>query len=316
MPDDALLEVRRLGITFTQYGRGLRRRELHPVKELNLTLNQGEMVAVVGASGSGKSLLAHALLGIMPYNCCVTGEIFYRGEPLTGNRLKLLRGREIALVPQGVSYLDPLMKVGEQIRKGRKDQNSAERCTKLLARFGLGPETEKRYPFELSGGMARRILIAAALMDEPKLVIADEPTPGLELKTARRVMGHFREIAEDGASVLFITHDLELALETADRIMVFYEGRIIEEVRPGDFHSPDRLRHPYTRALHYAMPEHEFTSFSGDIESEGISAEGISAEGVSAEGISAEELSAEKISMDEKPVVEEDNHDEGWRNET
>lgn len=261
MPDKTVLEVRSLGISFTQYDRGLRRRELNPVKKLCFTLNQGEMAAVVGASGSGKSLLAHAVLGIMPYNCRVSGEILYRGELLTQERLNQLRGKEIALVPQGVSYLDPLMKVGEQIRKGRKDSASIERCRHLLARFGLGAETEELYPFELSGGMARRILIISALMEEPKLVIADEPTPGLELATARRVMGHFKEIAEEGASVLLITHDLEVALETADRIMVFYEGEIIEEIKPGDFGRPNGLQHAYTKALYHAMPQHDFAVY-------------------------------------------------------
>lgn len=264
MPNETVLEVRRLGISFTQYDRGLRRRVLNPVKELNLTLKRGELAAVVGASGSGKSLLAHAVLGLMPYNCRVTGEVLYDGEPLTAKRLEQLRGNEIALVPQGVSYLDPLMKVGEQIRKGKKDSASAGRCRQLLARFGLGEDTQELYPFELSGGMARRILIASALMEQPKLVIADEPTPGLDLKTARRVMSHFKEIAEEGASVLLITHDLELALESADRIMVFYEGEIIEEVRAEDFRNPGRLMHPYTRALYHAMPQHDFAAPAGD----------------------------------------------------
>ena len=94
-------------------------------------------------------------------------------------------------MPQGVSCLDPLMKVGDQIRKGKTDAESRGRCRELLARYGLGPETETLYPFELSGGMARRVLIAAALMDRPRLVIADEPTPGLESSTARRVVGAF-----------------------------------------------------------------------------------------------------------------------------
>lgn len=258
MQKETILEVRGLGISFTQYGKGLGRRTLKPVKNMNLTLHEGEMTAVVGASGSGKSLLAHAILGIMPYNCLVSGEILYRGEPLTGKRLEALRGSEIALVPQGVSYLDPLMRVGEQIRKGKKDGVSRERCRNLLLRFGLDETAEELYPFELSGGMARRVLIASALMENPRLVIADEPTPGLELNTARRVMGHFREIAGEGAAVLFITHDLELALETADRIMVFYEGEIIDEVTPEDFNSPEKLAHPYTKALYYAMPEHGF----------------------------------------------------------
>ena len=253
-----ILEIQNLSLSFTQYERGLRRRMLNPVRELNCRAQTGELTAIVGASGAGKSLLAHAILGILPYNCQVAGHIFYEGEELTGERLKKLRGNEIALVPQGVSYLDPLMKVGEQVRKGKKDPASRERCRQLLSRYGLGPEMEELYPFELSGGMARRVLIASALMEKPKLVIADEPTPGLELKTARRVLGHFREMAEDGAAVLLITHDLELALEMADRILVFYDGTIIEEVNPEQFKCGENLKEPYTRALYRAMPEHGF----------------------------------------------------------
>ena len=257
MSGENSLEIRHLGISFTQYDRGLRQKKLTPVEDLSLSIRPGEMAAVVGASGSGKSLLAHAILGILPYNCSVSGEILYDGEPLAGKRLQMLRGREIVLVPQGVSYLDPLMKVGAQIRKGNRDAASLRRCDELLARYGLDADTKELYPFELSGGMARRVMIASALMEEPHLVIADEPTPGLDLKTARRVMGHFKEIAQAGAAVLFITHDLELALETADRIMVFYEGRVIEEAGAEDFRE-DRLQHPYARALCRAMPEHGF----------------------------------------------------------
>lgn len=258
MAGQRILEIKDLNLYFTQYDKGLRQKELHPVKGLSCHVNSGEMTAIVGASGSGKSLLAHAVLGILPYNCRMTGTMEYCNEPLTGRRLLALRGKEISLIPQGVSYLDPLMKVGEQIRKGRKDRESQEKCRRLMERYGLEPQTENLYPFELSGGMARRVLIAAALMDQPKLVIADEPTPGLELKTARRVAGHLKEMAEDGAAVLLITHDLELALETADRILVFYEGRILEEVEPQDFKEGKNLRTPYTQALYRAMPEHGF----------------------------------------------------------
>lgn len=269
-----LLEVRRLSVSFTQYDRGLRRRILRPIRDLSLSVRAGEMTALVGASGSGKSLLAHAVMGIMPYNCAVSGEIFYRGTELTEETVKAYRGKKIALVPQGVSYLDPLMKVGAQIRKGKRDRASRERCRELLTRYGLGADTERLYPFELSGGMARRVLIASALMEKPELLIADEPTPGLDLKTARRVMGHFKEIAETGAGVLLITHDLELALETADRILVFYDGNVIEEVLPADFRSEDALRHPYTRALYRAMPQNGFSVWDGNVGSGKESTEG------------------------------------------
>lgn len=255
-----VLEVRHLAVSFIQYGRGLRRRALHPIKDMNLSVSTGEITAVVGESGSGKSLLAHAVLGIMPYNCKVAGEILYEGELLTEKSLKKLRGREIVLVPQGVSYLDPLMRVGSQITGGRKDPEVAERSRELLKRYGLGAETEKLYPFELSGGMARRVLIASALMDQPKLVIADEPTPGLDQRTALRVMGHFREIADTGAGVLMITHDLELALQTADRILIFKDGNVVEEVTPVDFGQEETLKHPYSKALYHAMPCHGFST--------------------------------------------------------
>jgi peptide/nickel transport system ATP-binding protein len=130
-------------------------------------------------------------------------------------------------------------------------------------RYGLDKKTEQLYPFELSGGMARRILIATALMEDPKLVIADEPTPGLHTDAAKQVLGHFREIADDGAGVLLITHDLELALEVADRVVVFYAGTTVEEALVSDFKEVSGLRHPYTKALWQAMPEHGFHSIEG-----------------------------------------------------
>lgn len=247
-----ILEVRGLNLSFVQYDRGLRRRELHPLREVSFQAEQGKITAIVGESGSGKSLLAHAILGILPYNCRMTGSIFYQGEKLDEERLRRLRGTELALVPQGVSYLDPLMKAGDQICKGKKDAKTRMRCRNLLARYGLGPETEALYPFELSGGMARRILIAAALMEKPGLVIADEPTPGLDLKTARRVLGHFREIAEEGAAVLLITHDLELALECADELLVFYEGGIAETLSPAKFRQ-GKAEAAYTKALYEVL---------------------------------------------------------------
>ncbi|MEG1781378.1 MAG: ABC transporter ATP-binding protein [Clostridium sp.] len=254
---DTILEVKHLTISFIQYAQGLKQRELHPVRDLSLSVHAGEMTALVGASGSGKSLLAHAVMGLMPYNCLISGEIYFAGTRLTEKRLKKIRGNDIALVPQGVSYLDPLMRVGEQIKQGKKDAKTAARCSELLNRYGLSKETESLYPFELSGGMARRVLIAAALMENPKLVIADEPTPGLDLHTARRVMGHFKEMTETGAGVLLITHDLELALETADRLLVFYEGEAVEEIRAEDFKKGEKLKHPYTKALFRALSQPE-----------------------------------------------------------
>ena len=233
-----LLRIEHLTVSFAQYEkRSAKQGELPVIRDLNVTVREGEIVAVVGSSGSGKSLLAHAIMGILPANAAASGSIFYRGSACGGAELKALRGREIALVPQSVNYLDPLMKVGRQIigetKKrqklfGEADQGKRQaeaRMRDLLGRYGLADEVADLYPFELSGGMARRVLLLTALMRQPRLIIADEPTPGMDLALAKQAMQDFRTFADDGNGVLLITHDLELALEVADRIVVFMPGR-------------------------------------------------------------------------------------------
>ena len=259
---EELLRIEHLSVTFTQYDGWFSRKPLPVIRDLSLSVSRGEMVAVVGSSGSGKSLLAHAVMGVLPYNGSCGGDIYYKGKKLTEKRVRKLRGHEIVLVPQSVSYLDPLMKVGEQVAGG-KERASLEKGRKALGRYGLDKEVDQMYPFELSGGMARRVLIGTAVVEQPQLVIADEPTPGLHLEAAVRVLSHFREIADQGAGVLLITHDLELALKTADRIVVFYAGTAVEEAATVDFNQEAALRHPYTRALFRAMPEHGFAPEPG-----------------------------------------------------
>lgn len=256
-----LLEVKGLSVSFCQYEKGWKRSRIQVIRELTVSVRTGEMVAVVGASGSGKSLLAHGIMGILPYNASVSGEIRYQGEILTEKKIRQLRGKEIVLVPQSVSYLDPLMKVGKQVENGKKGRTG--QCREVLGRYGLGPETEQLYPFQLSGGMTRRVLISTAVIEKPKLVIADEPTPGLHLEAASRVLGHFREMADEGAGVLLITHDLELALQTADRVVVLYGGMTVEETDREAFRQEETLFHPYSRALYRAMPEHGFSFVPG-----------------------------------------------------
>ena len=268
-----VLQVEHLSISFTQYDRGTRRRRLPVIRDLSFSVQPGQVVAVVGASGSGKSLLAHGILGILPYNSAMEGTILYQGEPLTRKRLEALRGREIALIPQGVTYLDPRMEVGAQLRKGRSDLSAKEKSRNVLARYGLGPEVERLYPFELSGGMARRVLIATAVMEQPGLILADEPTPGLDARAAGRILGHIRERAEEGTGVLFITHDLELALTIAHRVLVLYAGETIEEADASDF-AAGRLRHPYTRALWNALPRNGFQPIPGSQPGPGEIADG------------------------------------------
>ena len=271
-----LLRIEHLTVSFAQYEkRSAKQGELPVIRDLNVTVREGEIVAVVGSSGSGKSLLAHAIMGILPANAAASGSIFYRGSACGGAELKALRGREIALVPQSVNYLDPLMKVGRQIigetKKrqklfGEADQGKRQaeaRMRDLLGRYGLADEVADLYPFELSGGMARRVLLLTALMRQPRLIIADEPTPGMDLALAKQAMQDFRTFADDGNGVLLITHDLELALEVADRIVVFYAGPTVEDAKVTDFADETLLRHPYTRALYEALLGRGFAALPG-----------------------------------------------------
>lgn len=260
---EPVLKIENMSIVFTQYDRGMHQTKLPVIRNLDVEVYAGEMVAVVGSSGSGKSLLAHGVMGVLPYNASMGGRITYCQEELTRQRLDKIRGKEIVMVPQSIAFLNPLMKIGPQIRKGRKDEESKKKLRDIFRRYELKEEVEKLYPFELSGGMNRRILISTAMIEKPKLVIADEPTPGLDLKVAKRAMEHFRELADMGAGVLVITHDLELALEVADRIVVFYAGTTIEEASVHDFEKEETLRHPYTKALWRAMPKHGFQYIGG-----------------------------------------------------
>lgn len=258
-----ILEIQNLSVSFQQYDKGFGRTDLDVIRDLNVTIHEGEMVAVVGSSGSGKSLLAHAVLGILPYNSVLGGTILYDGEELTQKRKEELRGNEIVLVPQSVAFLDPLMKIGPQIRKGKNDSESKRKLDGIFEGYHLKQEVQELYPFELSGGMNRRVLVSTAMMGNPRLVIADEPTPGLHMKMVRRVMSHFRELADQGAGVLLITHDLEQALEVADRVAVFYAGTTVEDADVKDFAREETLRHPYSKALWRALPQNGFQFISG-----------------------------------------------------
>ncbi|MDR0818207.1 MAG: ABC transporter ATP-binding protein [Oscillospiraceae bacterium] len=239
------------------YTKGLERRELKVISNLNINVRKGEILAVAGSSGSGKSLLAHAILGILPKNAVVEGDIRYLGEPLTKKRVAKLRGGEIALVPQSVEYLDPLMKVGRQVSP---DESAVE---KVFARYKLDKSVGKLFPFQLSGGMMRRVLCATAVISGAKLIIADEPTPGMSKELADRAMKHFRDLANEGAAVILITHDIDLALGYTDRIAVFYAGTTVETALASDFDSEDKLRHPYTKALWRAIPKNGFRPTEG-----------------------------------------------------
>lgn len=230
---------------------------------LTLSVHEGEIVAVVGASGSGKTVLADALLGLYEPNATVRGTIWFDGVRQDAASLASLRGSGICLVPQSVSHLDPLMRVGEQVQGAPRGRTWAERARdrarrearqrELFELYGLAPEVARMYPHELSGGMARRVLLMSALMEEPRVLIADEPTPGLDLALAIRAVDDLRTFANTGAGVILITHDLELAVRVADRVAVFKEGRIVEETSASSFADPALLEHPFSRDLCRAL---------------------------------------------------------------
>lgn len=263
-----MLEVRHLSIHFHRCTQGLHRTVLTPVVDLDLEVNTGQIVAVVGSSGSGKSLLVHAVLGVLPSNARVEGEIWFKGELLTPERQAAARGRQIALIPQSVSFLDPLMQVGAQVRRAAqlsgKNQHSALAQRAIFQRYQLPLEVERWYPFQLSGGMARRALVSMAVVGEAELLLADEPTPGLHSAVVQETLNHLRQLADEGRGVVLITHDIQAALQVADQIAVFYAGTTVEIVPVTAFSGKgEGLLHPYTQALWRSLPQNEFIPLPG-----------------------------------------------------
>ncbi|MDJ0387965.1 ATP-binding cassette domain-containing protein [Roseomonas sp. E05] len=253
-----MLEVSRLSIGFRR-PRGLWRREVVPaLRDVSLRVRAGEVLAVIGASGAGKSLLAQAILGLLPPNAAMSGEMRFQGAPLDAPRL---RGRRVALVPQSIAWLDPLVRAGRQVewaagRAGLPAPDRAPAAAAALARFGLGMAAARRFPHQLSGGMARRAMLAIAALGEAELLIADEPTNGLDPENAARVLGHLRARADAGRGVLVISHDLAAVLPLADRVAILREGALQETAPAAAFQGNGMaLASPYARALWQALPE-------------------------------------------------------------
>ena len=265
MKKEPILSVKDLGISFSQYTKGLRRRELEVITNLDIDLYEGEILAVVGSSGSGKSLLAHAILGILPDNATTEGNIIYKGKSLTLKDKEKLRGREIVFIPQSVNFLDPLMKVSKQVKISIENKEKANKRQRyIFNKYGLDKKVDNLYPFELSGGMARKVLLSTALVSDCKVIIADEPTPGLDEKSLNEALKDFRNIADSGCAILMITHDIEAALKIADKIAVFYAGTTLEIANVNDFKGDGKnLRHPYSKALLNALPQNGFKPIKG-----------------------------------------------------
>lgn len=256
-----LLEIRDLRIAF---GSGAGRVEA--VRGVDLTVYPGETVAIVGESGSGKSTTAHAVLGLLPPGGRIAGgSIRFAGTELTDapeSRLVALRGTEIGFVPQDpMSNLDPVYKIGFQVRETlaasgmTRGRARRDRAVELLRAAGI-PDPEHRagqYPHELSGGLRQRALIAMALSAQPALLIADEPTSALDVTVQRRILDHIDSLTgEFGTAMLLITHDLGLAAERAEHLVVLYQGRVVESGPALELLRDPR--HAYTRKLIESAP--------------------------------------------------------------
>lgn len=258
-----MLSIKNLSVQFKRYSSGMDRYTMDVVSHLDLFVNEGEIIAVVGSSGAGKSLFAHAVLGILPDNAIVKGEIRYKGKFLTEKRKAELRGKEIVLVPQSVEFLNPLCRVGKQveraaIRSGKSKKEASDVTRQTFQRYSLKNFVRNCFPFQVSGGMARRVLVATSTVGDADLIIADEPTNGLDQEAAVLSLSHFRQLADQGKAVVIITHDLNAALSVADKVAVFYKGCTLEIAQASDFNGVGRLRHPYSQALWDSLPQHEF----------------------------------------------------------
>lgn len=233
---------------------------------VTLDVRPGEVVALVGESGSGKSLTALSTMGFLAESLTRRGgRIVFDGQDLTAltdAQLRHLRGTELAMIFQEpVSSLNPLVPVGDQVAEslivhGRaKGAAAHEAAIEMLRSVGI-PEPARRarqLPTELSGGMCQRVMIAAALISQPKLLIADEPTTALDVTIQAQILDLMRNLsAETETAILLITHDMGVVAELADRVCVMYGGRVVEQAGVHDlFASP---RHPYTKMLLQTIP--------------------------------------------------------------
>jgi peptide/nickel transport system ATP-binding protein len=259
-----MLQVDNLSVSFVRYRGLLGRRRVTGLSAVTLKVAAGEVRAVVGASGAGKSLLALAILGLLPSNAEQGGRIRLAGEDLTAERAQALRGHRIAFVPQSIACLDPLARTGRQVawaarRAGipRRRIDSAVRAA--MARFGLEGGAERAFPHELSGGMARRVLMAIATIGPADLLVLDEPTTGLDPDHIGTMMTHLRALADEGRAILAITHDIAAVLPIADHVTVLRDGASIETAPASAFAGTgDALRTCYARALWRALPQNAF----------------------------------------------------------
>jgi peptide/nickel transport system ATP-binding protein len=265
---EPILQIKGLFVSFeTALG------SVRAAEDVCFDLRAGETLALVGETGCGKSVVASAIMRLLPPNASVRGRAVYAGRDLlrlSERQMADIRGSEISIIFQNPSLaLNPIIPVAEQIgemlhmRKGIPLGRSIQMAWEMASRLGLsGIEKMKMFPFQFSGGMNQRVMIATSLMLSPRIIIADEPSKALDASTAREVMAELMRIKrQTKAALLLITHDIGLAKEISDRVAVMYCGQILETASSRDIFS--RPLHPYTEALLSCLPERGFQSIPG-----------------------------------------------------
>lgn len=257
---EQLLEIKNLTVQFPA-GSGF----VHAVNGVDLSIRKGEVLGIVGESGCGKSVSLFSILGLLPPQAKVQGEILFEGKnllALSTKELQEIRGKEISMIFQEpMTSLNPVFKVGGQIAEAimlheKLDRKAArQKALELLERVEV-PDAEKRldcYPYQLSGGLRQRVMIAMALACRPKILLADEPTTALDVTIQDQILKQLRELKKEyGTSIIFITHDLGVVAELCDRVVVLYGGLVMEEASIFDiFEHPS---HPYTLGLLASIP--------------------------------------------------------------
>lgn len=259
MPDP-ILQIENLT---TQYHD--RKVVLRALDSVSLNLNRGEILGIVGESGSGKTTLALSVLNLIPHPGKIdSGNIIYEGRnilEMSAAELRDLRGNKISMIFQdALAGLNPMLPVGDQVAEiltAHTEMTSLEArqaAVDLLGRTGLpdAARTARRYPFQLSGGMAQRVMIATAMAMKPSILIADEPTSALDMTVQAQILEELRRLRDQGISIMLISHDLGVIAQMADRVIVMYAGRIAEQGTPEMLYY--RPRHPYTAGLLASLP--------------------------------------------------------------
>lgn len=262
---DPVLEIRNLSVDY-----GYDENPVHVLRQASLTLNRGEVLGLAGESGCGKSTLAYAATRLLPPPGLITGgQVLFHGRDgstadilsMSDAELRASRWQDLAIVFQGaMNSLNPVFRVGRQIadairahRPGVSQKEALERAADLLDMVGISPDRLRAYPHQLSGGMRQRVMIAMALALDPQVLIMDEPTTALDVVMQRQIVEQIAELRDRlGFSVIFITHDVSLLIEIADRIAIMYAGEIVEDATAQDVYR--RPRHPYSNGLLHSFP--------------------------------------------------------------